>query len=170
MSEVELRQVSPKKLPAGKGWGVTVSPGASPGETVQVVTRKGKTWMAILVEEVSPGVWTTEDTVATPGGTRERLERRAERREEWADSRERKADAAMDASRQAVEGIPFGQPILVGHHSERSHRKALQRSQDKAFESLEHDQMMRRHETAASTIRRNLDRSIYDDDVTPRSG
>lgn len=38
------------------------------------------------------------------------------------------ADSAYAASRRATEGIPFGQPILVGHHSERGHRAALKRS------------------------------------------
>lgn len=38
------------------------------------------------------------------------------------------SDRAHDASRAAVEHIPMGQPILVGHHSERRHRSALDRS------------------------------------------
>lgn len=41
----------------------------------------------------------------------------------------------MGAARRAVEGIPMGQPILVGHHSERKHRRAVEkarRAMDKA--------------------------------------
>src|SRR4051794_4138295 len=59
---------------------------------------------------------------------RERLERRAERLRGWADGRDAKADAAYEASRAATEHIPFGQPILIGHHSERGHRADLDRS------------------------------------------
>ena len=49
-----------------------VGPEGKAGETVQVVTRNGKTWEAILKVEVSVGLWATEDTEAAPGGTRDR--------------------------------------------------------------------------------------------------
>ena len=96
---------------------------------------------------------------------RERRERRADRRRDWGGSRERKRDAALKASSDAVEGIPFGQPILVGHHSERGHRKALATQERKGFEGLEHDHMAARHRQAAGTIEHQLATSIYDDDV-----
>ena len=160
----EMRNVTPRKLPGGLGWGVLAGPGGAAGETVQVTTRRGKTWTATLVEEITAGVWSTDQTEAASGATRDRLERRAERREEWADSRERKGEAAWDASSRAVEGIPMGQPILVGHHSERGHRKALDTSERKAFEAIEHHRMADQHQQAAAGIRRQLDQSIYDDD------
>lgn len=163
-TETEYRSATPRKLPGGQGWGVLVGPGAEAGEVVEATTRRGKTWLATLVEEVQYGVWSTDTTEPTLGRTRERLENRADQREEWAESRERKADQAWDASRKAVEGIPLGQPILVGHHSERGHRRAIKRAQDKATESVEHLGMANRHSTAASTIRRQLRTSIYDDD------
>jgi len=36
--------------------------------------------------------------------------------------------AAIDRSRERLSRIPFGQPILVGHHSERRHRSDLAKS------------------------------------------
>lgn len=95
---------------------------------------------------------------------RERRERRAEQRREWADGREAKANVAHQASHNATAGIPFGQPILVGHHSERRHRNAIERSQRQASKAIEHSDMARRHRQAADTIEAQLDRSIYDDD------
>lgn len=56
---------------------------------------------------------------------RERLERRAERRREWAESRDRKSAAAFESARKLTDGIPLGQPILVGHHSEKPEREIL---------------------------------------------
>lgn len=94
---------------------------------------------------------------------RERRERRAERRRTWA-GREGKADAAHQASHDATAGIPFGQPILVGHHSEGKHRRAIERSQRQATKAIEHSDMARRHRQAADTIDAQLDASIYDDD------
>lgn len=54
---------------------------------------------------------------------RERLEARAARLAAKASAEFRKADLREEAS-----GIPFGQPILVGHHSERRHRNAIARA------------------------------------------
>lgn len=37
------------------------------------------------------------------------------------------SDAAANAAHRVVEGIPSGQPILVGHHSEKRHRRDIDR-------------------------------------------
>jgi hypothetical protein len=95
---------------------------------------------------------------------RERRERRAERRRDWAEGRLAKAEAASRASQDTTAGIPFGQPILVGHHSEGKHRRAVERSQRQASKSIQHRDMAERHSQAAKTIKAQLDRSIYDDD------
>lgn len=38
------------------------------------------------------------------------------------------AERRFDTAHKATEGIPFGQPILVGHHSQRRHERALEKS------------------------------------------
>jgi hypothetical protein len=83
---------------------------------------------------------------------RERLERKAERLNEWADKRDAKASAAYEQSREIAERIPFGQPILVGHHSERGHRADIGRI----------DGAMRR--SRAENIERAAKNAIYSDD------
>lgn len=158
------RSVTPKKLPGGLGWGVLVGEGGQPGETVSVTTRRGKQWAATLDREVQPGVWSTTETAATPGRTRERLERHAGQRSEWAESRERKGETSWEEGRKIADSIPLGQPILVGHHSERAHRRDLKRIHKKSSESVEHFDMARRHGEAARTLERQLGESIYDDD------
>lgn len=45
-----------------------------------------------------------------------------------ADRAQANSDAHYTAAHEAVAHIPFGQPILVGHHSERRHRNTLARS------------------------------------------
>lgn len=60
---------------------------------------------------------------------RERLEAAAAQAEQRAGAAFKRADL-----REEVSGIPLGQPILVGHHSERRHRNAIKRA----------DQAMRR--------------------------
>jgi protein-L-isoaspartate O-methyltransferase len=53
----------------------------------------------------------------------DRAEQRSERFEEYSESRAKDADQAHAAVSRIADGIPMGQPILVGHHSERHARK-----------------------------------------------
>lgn len=97
---------------------------------------------------------------------RERREARIERLEGWAEGRAAKAEEAFRASdlREEVSGIPFGQPILAGHHSQRRHQRVVERAQAAANRGLEHADMAERHASRAANIQRQLDRSIYSDD------
>lgn len=56
-----------------------------------------------------------------------RAEERAERFEDYSDSRRIESDQAHAAVESICEHIPLGQPILVGHHSERRARKDAER-------------------------------------------
>lgn len=60
----------------------------------------------------------------------ERAAERAERFEGYQAARMRDAERARDAASALAGGIPFGQPILVGHHSERRARKDAERIQN----------------------------------------
>ena len=95
---------------------------------------------------------------------RERMERRAEKRAEWAEKREAKSASRFNGARQILEHIPPGQPILVGHHSEKRHRRDLEKVDNHMRAGIEHANMAGHHRAAASTILHNLDRAIYDDD------
>jgi phospholipid N-methyltransferase len=57
----------------------------------------------------------------------ERAGARAERFEEYSDRRAEEADRAREQVEGITSGIPLGQPILVGHHSERHARKDAER-------------------------------------------
>lgn len=57
----------------------------------------------------------------------DRAAERADRFEDYSDSRTKDAQAARDAVEAIAGNIPFGQPILVGHHSERHARKNAQK-------------------------------------------
>lgn len=53
----------------------------------------------------------------------QRAEERAERFEDYSDSRKEDAERARKAVDRIADGIPMGQPIMVGHHSERHARR-----------------------------------------------
>ena len=97
---------------------------------------------------------------------RERLERKQEKREEWAAGREAKAAAAFKAGdmSESATGIPFGQPILVGHHSEGRHRNAIKKAHAAMGRAVESHDMAAMHRDKAANIQRTLDRSIFSDD------
>jgi hypothetical protein len=57
----------------------------------------------------------------------ERAEARAVRFDGYSERRGQEADAARRAVDSIADNIPFGQPILVGHHSERRARKDAER-------------------------------------------
>lgn len=60
----------------------------------------------------------------------ERAEERRERFSEYSEHRAADADRAQKAVAAIADGIPFGQPILIGHHSERRARRDAQKIED----------------------------------------
>ncbi|MCU0551882.1 MAG: DUF3560 domain-containing protein [Leptolyngbya sp. Prado105] len=68
----------------------------------------------------------------------ERKAQRTERYEELADKHRNASKSRYQASHQLSEHIPLGQPILVGHHSEKRHRRDLHRINDNMRKSIEH--------------------------------
>lgn len=95
---------------------------------------------------------------------RERLERKLEKRREWAESRRADAANRFDAAHKATEHIPFGQPILVGHHSERHHRAAIAKSDTNMRKGCESADMAEHHDSKAEGLESQLDGSIFSDD------
>lgn len=66
----------------------------------------------------------------------QRAAERAERFENYSENRARDAQQARQRVDLIVEHIPFGQPILVGHHSERRARKDAERIGDGMRKSI----------------------------------
>lgn len=95
---------------------------------------------------------------------RERLESKLEKRTLWADKAEHRASQRFDNARAATAGIEFGQPILVGHHSEKRHRAAIARMESSMRKGCEEQKLAEHHEQKAHGLENQLDRSIYSDD------
>lgn len=95
---------------------------------------------------------------------RERREARAARLREWAAKREARAQAAATAARERADLIPLGQPVLVGHHSERRHRRDLERIDRGYQQAAENADKARDMARRADNIEAQAERAIYDDD------
>lgn len=96
--------------------------------------------------------------------TREKLEHKLEKRHEWAEKAESRAAEEFQAADKAVEGIPFGQPIMVGHHSERMHRRAIERAQGHSANACAEYRKAKYHEDKARGLERRLENTIFSDD------
>lgn len=95
---------------------------------------------------------------------REKRERKADRLREWADKREDKAATSFEQSRAIGGMIPFGQPILVGHHSEKRHRRAIDRIDSAMRAGVENSAKADDMRSRADNIERAADQAIYNDD------
>lgn len=96
---------------------------------------------------------------------RERLEAKLEKREEWADKAQAKADARFETTRTLADAIPLGQPILVGHHSEGRARRDAERIRNGMNKAVELTNLAAHHEAKASGIAAQLERSVFSDDT-----
>lgn len=95
---------------------------------------------------------------------RERREAKAARLREWAEMREAKSDAMHDAARSHTAGIPFGQPILMGHHSQGRHERAIERSWAATGRAIENDRKAASMKGRADRIEAAAANAIYSDD------
>lgn len=89
------------------------------------------------------------DYEAKQEAKRQRLETAAQKARARASARFDKADLREERS-----GIPFGQPVLVGHHSERRHRRAIERAETnlrRGAEELRRSEELARRADAVGT-------------------
>lgn len=96
---------------------------------------------------------------------RERIEARLARRRAWRESAVSAASAADRVASSLSSAIPFGQPILVGHHSEGRHRRQLERIDSAMGKACERRAMAERHDSVADTLEHQLATSVYSDDT-----
>lgn len=93
---------------------------------------------------------------------KERKQARADRYRERALQAKAGSTAAYRRSEELVEHIPSGQPILVGHHSEKRHRRALECSWDALGKSVELERKADYYAAKAEAAEHN--RAIYAED------
>lgn len=72
-----------------------------------------------------------------PNAYEEKQQARRERLEERAEAASAASDASYASAKRIADVIPLGQPILVGHHSEKRHRRDVKRIQNGMAKSLE---------------------------------
>lgn len=92
----------------------------------------------------------------------EKKQNRIDRYKKLAEKAESRSMTAFNRSTNIVSGIPAGQPILVGHHSERRHRLALDRSWNSLGESVRESEKADYYRRKAEAAENN--NAIYTED------
>ncbi len=92
----------------------------------------------------------------------ERKEARIDRMEERAARAQAESAAASHAAHEIMRHIPPGQPILVGHHSERHHRRDLDKINRNMHKSIEADEKAAYYASRAASAASN--KAISSDD------
>ena len=96
---------------------------------------------------------------------RERLEAKLDKRRDWAELAGRRSNSAFEQAHQMASIIPFGQPILVGHHREKRDRAYRGRIGGKMDKGCELARLAEHHESKASGLEVALHNSIFSDDA-----
>ena len=78
-------------------------------------------------------------------GRRARLEKRAA-------AKRAEAKALHKRSHDLTDAIPFGQPVLMGHHSEKRHRRTLEKSRNATSKAFEASDAARELERRAESV------------------
>lgn len=130
------------------------------GDEIIVTTKHGKENECIVWNYLGMrnGLYLYSITRADGFNSQERARAKAERYGEWADKARERSSQAFERSESAVAGIPAGQPILVGHHSERAHRAAIDKSWASMGKSVEEMNKAEAHESKAEYWERMADK------------
>jgi hypothetical protein len=111
-----------------------------------------------------PSFKITPECYSEPNLHQERREARIGRYEEKASIAHSQAESRFNTAREMADGIPFGQPILVGHHSEKSDRRYRDRIHDNFDKAVELENKATHYSEKASAAESN--RAITSDDPT----
>lgn len=109
------------------------------GETITLETKYGKEVEHIVFNQVGAkdGFYYYSIVRADGFDHKAWCERRAERLAGYASTATKASAKAYEASNRHREFLSLGEPIKVGHHSERRHRKIIEQAQSNASKSCE---------------------------------
>ncbi len=84
---------------------------------------------------------------------------RIEKLEGYAANAEKRSNLAYEAASRIGSFIPMGQPILVGHHSEKRHRRDISRIDNQMRKSVEESKKVDYFESKISTLKYEVGRN-----------
>lgn len=132
-------------------WVAAMSEPCEAGEIITLETRHGKENECVVHNYLgqSAGLYLYSTTRADGYNSQERAKAKAEKYNEWAEARSKKSDQYYEASNEGAEFLALGEPIKVGHHSEKRHRALIDRNWARMEKSVENADKAKEHERKA---------------------
>ena len=139
------------------------------GEVIDVTTKYGKENECIVFNLIyeREGFYYYSIVRADGFNVQEWAKQRAERRHGWAQSAGQKSNEYFNRSNKDKDFLSLGEPIKVGHHSEKRHRKAIDdawnnmgKSVEFSDKAAEHERIAKYWEEKANTINLSMPESI----------
>jgi len=122
------------------------------GETITLTTKYGKEHECIVFNYIGK----TRDekhlySIVRADGynVQERAKAKAERYRKWSNSAMEKSDQKWKESQEGRDFLALGEPIKVGHHSEKRHRALIERNHRRMDKSVEFRDKAESHESKA---------------------
>ncbi len=121
------------------------------GEVITVTTKYGKENESIVFNLVAErdGFYYYSIVRADGYNAQERAKAKAERYMQWAASAEKKSTQYYEASQEGRDFLSLGEPIKVGHHSEKRHRALIDRNRNRMGKCVEESRKAEEHESKA---------------------
>lgn len=121
------------------------------GETILVTTQYGKENEVIVFNLVAErdGFFYYSIVRADGYNTQERAKAKVERYNNWAASAEKRSNQYYEASQEGKDFLSLGEPIKVGHHSEKRHRALIDRNWNRMGKSVMESEKAEQHESKA---------------------
>lgn len=117
------------------------------GETILVTTKYGKENESIVFNLVfeRDGFYYYSIVRADGFNMQEWARQKAERRKEWAEAAERKSEEYFNKSNKDRDFLSLAEPIKVGHHSEKRHRKAIEDAWNNTGKAVAYSEKAEQH-------------------------
>ena len=121
------------------------------GEIIPVTTQYGKENDSIVFNLMfeRDGFFYYSIVRADGYNVQERAKAKAERYSQWAASAESKSHQYWEASNEGKDFLSLGEPIKIGHHSERRHRSLIERNWSRMGKSVDLSKKAESHESKA---------------------
>lgn len=121
------------------------------GDEITITTRRGQEHQIIVHNLVGKNAEHFFYSFVRADGfdAQARALKKAAKYTDWAGAAHNKSDALCAASREGSEFLALGEPIKVGHHSERRHRALIERNHDRMSKAVEMEKKAEAHERKA---------------------
>jgi len=109
------------------------------GDKIIVVTKYGKENECIVFNLIAEkdGFYYYSIVRADGFNNQERARNKIEKLNNWADNADKKGDEWREKSNEGKDFLALGEPIKVGHHSEKRHRALIERNWNRMSNAME---------------------------------